>query len=248
MGFFGKLWARIRGVFIQAGDDVVSSSPEAIRSTYAAAIDEAKRRYKDMERAVALLANEREKTETAIENMETDKSELQRRLEGALSAAESNPGDSTHREAGIRYLARIKDIEQRQATIAADLDAQKVKVEEYKSRLRSFSDEIEKLKKEQGQMVAEFVSNQQLIQLEDRLRGLGESALDESVVAIRDRVASLRAQAKIAAEMRGATVVNQDVEYERIGAEKEAASRFDELLKSRAAAKAGVPEKERDLG
>lgn len=248
MGFFGKLWARIRGVFIQAGDDVVSSSPEAIRSTYAAAIDEAKRRYKDMERAVALLANEREKTETAIRNMETDKSELQRRLEGALSAAESSPEDSTHREAGIRYLARIKEIEQRQTVIAADLDAQKGKVEEYKSRLRSFSDEIEKLKKEQGQMVAEFVSNQQLIQLEDRLRGLGESAVDESVVAIRDRVANLRAQAKIAAEMRGATVVNQDVEYERIGAEKEAASRFDELLKSRAAAKAGVPEKERDLG
>jgi len=248
MGFFGKLWARIRGIFIQAGDDVVSSSPEAIRSTYAAAIDEAKRRYKEMERAVALLANEREKTEAALKNMETEKSELQRKLEGALAAAESSPGDSNHREAGIRYLTRIKAIEEKQVTLAADLDTQKGRVEEYKSRLRSFSDEIDKLRKEQGQMVAEFISNQQLVQLEDRLRGLGESAVDASVVAIREKVAGMRAEAKIASEMRGVTVASQDAEYERIGAEKEAASRFDELLKSRATAKAGVPEKERDLG
>lgn len=248
MGFFAKLWARIRGIFIQAGDDVVSSSPEAIRSTYAAAIDEAKRRYKEMERAVALLANEREKTETALKNMETEKSELQRKLEGALAAAESNPTEATHREAGIRYLTRIREIEGRQTTFATDLDTQRNKVEEYKSRLRSFSDEIEKLRKEQGQMVAEFISNQQLIQLEDRLRGLGESAVDASVGAIREKVAAMRSQAKIAAELRGTAVPSQDAEYERIGAEKEAASRFDELLKSRAAAKAGVPEKERDLG
>ncbi len=60
MGFFGKLWARLRGMFIGAGDDLVSSSPEAIRATYAAAIDDAKRRYKEMEQAVALLAREHE--------------------------------------------------------------------------------------------------------------------------------------------------------------------------------------------
>lgn len=248
MGFFGKLWARIRGIFIQAGDDLVSSSPEAIRSTYASAIDEAKRRYKEMERAVALLANEREKTETSLKNMEAEKTELQRKLEGALSAAESNPDDSTHREAGIRYISRIKEIEGRQTGLSSDLDTQKGRVEEYKTRLRSFSDEIEKLRKEQGQMVAEFISNQQLIQLEDRLRGLGESAVDASVVAIREKVSGMRSEAKIAAEMRGTTLAHQDAEYEKIGAEKEAASRFDELLKTRASVKAGVPEKERDLG
>ncbi len=67
-------------------------------------------------------------------------------------------------------------------------------------------------------------------------------------MAIRDKVAGLRQQAKIAAEMRGAGLGTQDAAYERIGAEREAASRFDELLKARAAAKVGVPEKERDLG
>ena len=48
--------------------------------------------------------------------------------------------------------------------------------------------------------------------------------------------------------MSSSTVSAQDEEYERLGAEKEAANRFDELLKARQAAKAGVSEKERDLG
>ncbi len=248
MGFFGKMWAMIRGIFIRAGDDMVSSSPEAIRATYATAIDEAKKRYKDMERAVALLARERERTELSLKELDKEEAELQKKLEGALAASESDPTNSAHREAGTRYLSRIREIDERQAVLTGDLEAQSSKVEEYKVKLRSFTDEIDKLKREQGELVAEFVSHQQVIRLEDRLKGLGESAVDESIVAIREKVANLRAQAKIATEMGGSTLQAQDSTYERIGAEREAQSRFDELLKARAAQKAGVTDKERDLG
>jgi len=248
MGFFGKLWAVIRGFFIRAGDDMVSSSPDAIKSTYAVAIDEAKRRYKEMERAVALLAVERERTEMSLKELDREEGELQRKLEGALSAAEAAPDDLSHREAGTRYAARLNEIDQKQDSLAKDLDAQRDKVEEYKLKLRSFRTEIDRLKREQGEMVAEFVSHQQVIQLEDRLKGLGETAVDESLVAIRDKVANLRSQAKIAGEMGKSTVGAQDDKYERMGAEKEASARFDELLKARMEAKAGVKGKERDLG
>ncbi len=248
MGFFGKMWAMVRGVFIRAGDDMVSSSPEAIRATYATAIDEAKKRYKEMERAVALLARERERTEMSLKDLDKEEAELRKKLEGALAASESDPTNSAHREAGTRYLSRIREIDERQDVLTGDLEAQSRKVEEYKIKLRSFTDEIDKLKREQGELVAEFVSHQQVIRLEDRLKGLGESAVDESIVAIREKVAGLRAQAKIATEMGGSTLQSQDTTYERLGAEREAQSRFDELLKARASQKAGVTDKERDLG
>jgi phage shock protein A len=248
MGFFGKLWAVIRGFFIRAGDDLVSSSPEAIKATYAAAIDDAKRRYKEMEKAVALLAAQRDKTELSLKALEDEREELQRKLEGALAAAEADPTNPAHREAGSRYLSRMKEIQEKQAFLKNDVDAQQTKVWEYQTRLRSFMEEINKLKREQGEMVAEWVSSQQMVQLEDRLKGLGETAVDESLVAIRDKVAGMKAQAKVASEMRGATVEVQDETYERVGAEREASARFDELLRSRAAAKGSVKDKERDLG
>ncbi len=246
MSFFGKLWARIRGFFIGVGDDIVSSSPEAIKATYASAIDDAKKRYKEMEKAVALLAAQREKTETALKELDREEADLQRKLEGALSAAQAEPGNPVHQEAGARYITRMKEIDEKQAQLATELEGQQSRVEEYKAKLRGFMDEIERLKREQGEMVAEFVSAQQMVQLEDRLRGLGETAVDESLVAIREKVAGLRSRAKIAAEMRGSTLPTQDIAYEKMGREKEAAARFEELLKART-----VPQtetKERDLG
>lgn len=248
MGFFGRLISVIKGFFLRAGDDVVSSSPEAINATYASAIDEAKRRYKEMQEAVALLAREREKTEQELKRLDDEEADLQRKLEGALAAAESDPSNPAHREAGTRYLSRMKEIDLRQEQLTKDLDMQSNKVEDYKVRLRSFMDEIEKLKRERGEMVAEFISNKQIIQLEDRLKGLGESAVDESVVAIRDKVANLRAEARIATEMGGATLESQDAAYERMGAEREAASRFDELLKSRSTPEEATKAKEREIG
>jgi len=248
MNFFGRLIALVRGFFIRAGDDLVSQSPDAIKSTYAVAIQEAKKRYKDMEEAVALLARERERTEETLKTLSREDEELQKKLEGALSAAEAEPDNPTHREAGTRYQLRIQEIEGKQANLTQELDGQSRKVDEYKLRLRSFMAEIEQLKREQGEMVADFMSTRQVLLLEDRLKGLAESAVDESVVAIREKVAGLKAQAKIASEMSSATVGAQDKNYERIGEEKLAANRFDELLKARLEARTRVKDKARDLG
>ncbi len=248
MGFFGKLMAVIRGFFVRAGDDLVSSSPGAIQATYAAAIKEAAQNYKEMERAVALLAAEREKTKNRLEALDKEEAELNAKLEGALAAAESDPENPVHREAGMRYLTRIQEIDEQQARLTEEMEVQEKKVEDYKIKLRNVKNEIDKLKKEEGEMVAEYISTQQVIQLEDRLKGIGESAVDESIIAIRDKVSQMKAQANIASEMRSATSDSLDQQYERMGSERLAQTKFDELLQSRTKAKEGVPEKERDLG
>jgi phage shock protein A len=248
MGFFGKLFTLIRGFFIRAGDDMVAGSPEAIKATYAAAIADSQRRYKDLETAVALLARERERTEDRLKQFDREEQELSKKFEGALSAAEADPNNPAHREAGIRYQTRIQEIDEQQLKLTQELEGQKNKVDEYKLKLRGFKEEIDRLKREQGEMVAEYVSNQQVIMLEDRLKGLGDSVVDQSVVAIREKIAGLKAQAKIAAEMNQASLGSQDQAYEQIGAQTQAANKFDELLKARQQVKEGAKAKTRDLG
>jgi phage shock protein A len=248
MGFFGKMWQLIKGFFIQAGDNMVSSSPEAIRSTYASAIDDAKRQYKDMQEAVALLARERERTEQSLRKLEAEETELRNKLDGALAMAAKEPDNPAHREAGTRYLGRIKEIDERQAELTDELEAQRRKVEHYKEKLRKFTEEIDRLKKEQGEMVAEFVSTQQVLKLEDRLQGLSETAVDESIVAIREKVGRMKEQAKIATEMRESSSVSLDEQYERMGSQRQTETEFDQLLQARVTADSQAAEKERDLG
>jgi phage shock protein A len=248
MGFLSKIWVIIRGFFIRSGDDLVSNSPDAIRSTYASAIEDSKKRYRQMVEAVSLLAREREKSETKLKDLENEKKEMHRRLDGALDAAQAAPNDLAHREAGSRYLERIKAIEAEQLIVEQNLQTQSLRVEEYKTQIRGFSDEIDRLKREQGEMVAEFVSSQQIISLENRLQGLGESSVDESLVAIREKVGTMRARAKIASEMGKATVQSQDRVYEDLGARQEAANRFDELLKGRQKGVISIATESRSLG
>ena len=249
MGYLSKLWARIKGIFIRAGDDMVAGTPEAIRATYAAAIDEAKRRRLELQAAVATLMRERDKAESTAKNLDTEAMDLQRRLDGSLTLAEAEPDKIEHREAGVRYLQRLQEIQGRKQKVAEDLDFQTKRVEEYKGKLISFDDEIKRLQREQGEMVAEFVSNRQVLQLENRLRGLAESAVDESIVTIREKVGQMKAEVKLATEMTGTTVRARDDAYEHAGAEKEARLRFDELLKAReTAVKSPTTDKERELG
>jgi phage shock protein A len=249
MGFFGKLIALIRGFFIRAGDDMVAGSPEAIRSTYAAAIVDAQKRYKDLEGAVALLARERERTADLLKTLNEEDKELRRKLEGALAAAEADPTNPAPREAGARYQMQLEEIEAKQAKIAQELDVQQKKVEEYKGKLRQFTGEIERLKREQGEVIAEWISSRQVLMLEDRLKGLGETAVDQSIVAIREKIANMKARAKIAGEMSTAEVTAQDTDYARMGAEQQAAAKFDEMLKARMEGKGETTKvKTRDLG
>ena len=248
MGFFGKLITLIRGFFIRAGDDMVAGSPEAIKSTYAAAISDAQKRYKELEAAVALLARERERTEERLRALGLEEQDLLKKLEGALTAVEAEPGNTEHREAGIRYQTRIQEIESVQEKLSQDLELQKSKVEEYKIKLRGFKDEIERLKREQGEMIAEFVSSQQVLMLEDRLKGLSDNVVDQSIIAIREKVANIKSQVKIASEMNQAHQYSQDKKYEKLGEETLAAQKFDELLKTRQQAREGVKTRTRDLG
>jgi hypothetical protein len=248
MAFFRRLWTRIRGTFLRFRKNGLPSSPEAIRTAYASAIDEAKRRYKELERVVAILASEREKTELAIKDSEKRRAELDKLLNAVLARAQSDPNNDAHRSAGTRYLSLMDEIDRKQVKLKEDLRFQKDKVEEYKLKLRSSTSEIERLKREQSEMIAEYVSNRQLLRLEDRLRGLSERGSDASVVALREKIATMREHAKLVSEMRGATLEGQDEVYARIGNERQAAARFDELLKARSRDATEAGTKNRDLG
>jgi hypothetical protein len=108
---------------------------------------------------------------------------------------------------------------------------------------------VDDLKREAAEMQVEYMAAQNTLRLEEKLQGIAtHSAVDESIIAIREKVANMKAQVRVATEMRGATQ-GEDV-YAEIGAEKLAAERFDELLKESQLAKSPVEalQKVRDLG
>ena len=76
MGFFSSVLIRIKGFFLQAGDDIVSGSTSSIKATYRTIEEQEIKRYNQMLDAVSSLARQRAQTEQEIQKDEEQLSEL----------------------------------------------------------------------------------------------------------------------------------------------------------------------------
>lgn len=244
--FLKKLWVLLTGMFIRKGNNLVASSPEAIRSTYAAAISEAKVRYKDMQQALALMMNQQRRLEKSLLDLENQHLVFDQKLQGAVRMAQTEPENTLHKQAGAKYLSTLEDIDKRKARIEAELNGYEETLTAYNNQLMNARTEVDRLKEEEVAMISEFVSSQQRVQLEERLAGLSTtSAVDESLVAIREQVERMKSEADIASKIR---VTGETDVYAEIGAEQTAAARFEELVKAKQQTKAAVNQTERSLG
>ena len=253
--FLRRLWVRIRGLLITTGDEMVSNSPEAIKSTYAAAIDDARKDYKEMQQGLAMIMQQEKRLENAVDSADATLKDLEQKLNGALEAAEADPSNTLHKDAGAKYISRIKEVKERREQNKTELDSIRAMLDKYKSQLTKMHSQVEDLQRERSQMLADYVTANNALKLEDKLSGMvTDDSTNEAVVAIREKVRNMQAQVQVAAEMRGATV--QDDVYAEIGSERDSANRFDELLAARAKkpeakTKSTVttePEVERELG
>ena len=234
--FLGKLLVIVKGWFINTGDDLVSSGPSTIKSTYASAIAEATKRYQEMKQGLGMIIQQKTRLQNQHDKIDEELEKLHIKLDGAIQAAEHDADDTQARKDGQRFLSRIKELEEKKKSTISQIEGMVGKLVEYKNRLSEMHAEVDKLKVERGEMVAEFMTAQHALRLEEQLSGLPtESSIDEAVVAIREKVENMKAQVQVASEMRGASTVEGDKRYEELGEFSRTETQFDELLRARAA-------------
>lgn len=245
--FLQKLWVRVRGIFLQAGDDLVTSGPEAIKSVYAAAIQESMSNLKEMKEGMGMLMQQKQRQINMKDNLAKELSQVEESLEGALRMAELEPDNPIHREAGAKYLTRKANLKEKLGQTDNEIESMEDMLTNYKSKFAEMQSALDDLRREKAESVAEYMTAKNSLRLEEKLSGIvTESTIDESIVAIREKIENMKAQAQVSAEMRGATTQAEDV-YAEIGAERNAASEFDRLLEARAQV-AIEPERLREIG
>jgi phage shock protein A len=228
--WFKKLWVLISGLFIRSGESLVTSSPEAIRATYAAAVAEAKQRLKDMQQALALMMHQQKNLEKMRQQLLETRAILQQRIQGAIKKSAEDPNSLAHKQAGAKFLSAIKEINAKLEKIETNLVLYTDRLKGYESQFSSMQDEIDHLKAEEVQVLSEYISSKQIIALEERLAGVSTtSAVDESLVAIREHVERMQNEAEIASKLRVASSI--DV-YKQVGEEQDAVAEFEALVQA----------------
>jgi hypothetical protein len=251
VSFYGL---RKRLGLVRAADRLFTGSASGISDAFDLHRDQLVRRYNELLDAVSQLEMVLESKRIELEKLADEQKDLLTKRDGALTRYEQATADdekAKHKAAFDRFHARLKQIEVRNQELTADLKNQQGRMTGFERQLTTLQSEIQNLPADKAQAVADFVSNQKVIELNARLQGMHESFDRGPIDAVLAANRELAAKARVSDRIAGTDVRRQDQEYADASARTSADDDFNAMLAARRAereAKTGAQPDKKDSG
>jgi hypothetical protein len=140
-----------------------------------------------------------------------------------------------HQDAFERFDTEVQQIEAQQAQLDKRITDTKNSMADYLRQLTKMQGEIKAMPREKAQALADFVSAQKIIELNDRLQGMQSSMERGPIDAVLQQNRELTAKARITQTLAGTDVERQNEEYALAGKTSSARERMQQMLAARAA-------------
>lgn len=225
-------------------DDMLST-PSGIKATFSKTREQWTRQYGEIREAVAQLMMVLDQKSRRVAQLREEAETTQAKLQGAVNKFKET-NESHYRQAFTELFERDKAITAEQEGLGDEIVELRNKVESYKTKLREMQDRIAGLKKQESEAIADIVSSQQIIKLNDSLNDLTTDLDDQNVRAIEERRQKLLSQAKLSGELTaGELKPDLDKELLEAGRKSEVDDVFAAML---AEAETNAPESEEEGG
>lgn len=235
-------WRKAQKI-LRAADNQFTGSVSGIEDAYDIARDKMVAEFNSLRDAVAQVENILEDRRIRLENLNKKEEMLLRQREGSLALAEKAKGTNDvaeldkHKAAFERYQKDIEETEARQTELEKSIQENSEHLRRHMLRLTEMQAEVEKLPEEKAEQIAAFISNNAIIELNDRMLNI-QSSLDKGPIdAVRKVNRELSAKARITEKLAGTDVRLQDKEYESAGRRSVSETTFDQMLAARKAEK-----------
>jgi chromosome segregation ATPase len=248
MGVFQAFWRLITfyGLrkqlgLVRAADRMFTGSTEGIADAFDLHRDQMIRRYEDLFDAFGQLETVLEEKRLESEALAKELKDLGVKRDGALTMYErvQQTGDTEemqkHKAAFERFQGRIKQIEVRQGELTDDVKVQEERMRGFERQLTTLQAEIQNLPGQKAQAMADFVSNQKIIDLNRRLQGVQASIDRGPLDAVMQANRELAAKARVSERLAGTDVRAQDAEYAAAGRSSSVDDDFGAMLAARKA-------------
>lgn len=231
-------WKKARGI-IKAADEQFTGSVDGISAAFDIHRDKMVTQFQGLRDAIAEVESVLEEKRSRLEALNLEEEELLQKREGALAKAEEaqenndQPAYEKHAHAFERFQTRIDEIEELQTRLEGEVKETSASMDRYLLQLQDFQAEIEKMPQQKAEAIADFVSAKQIVELNDRLKGL-ETSLDRGPIsAVMEANRRLTAKARISEKLAKVDVRVQDKEYEKAGRQSTARNKLDQMLAAR---------------
>ncbi|MEZ4464146.1 MAG: PspA/IM30 family protein [bacterium] len=224
MGFFNRMYNLWKGFLSLFVGRMEEKHPEI---AYENAINSMTEKYAKLKSAAAGLIKHRAKLEASIQKNRQELEQVQLDVQTAVNAGED--------EVAMILLQRQEELEGLLSTDERDLEQAAKDAENAKNSLRQIKVEIDKLKRERDQVVAQIKDAEARKQIQEQLDGL---SVDDDIKAldnVRQYADKVRAEVQIGDEIKETSIENKLAAIRAQSGSAKAQARLAALKAQRAA-------------
>lgn len=232
---------------VDAQTDKLQRDPTVIKANFARIVREKKASIQEYMGAVAQLVAQEEKKTQTVKRLGEEIARLRNRQAGAAGIAKARAtdlkaqgkpidvikGDAKINEAKAAYSDFGSTLDEKEARVAEledDIEGYADRIKTHKIQLQALSRDIDKIKDEAADTVADMITATEEKELNDVLSGISEDGTGAELERMRELRNQAKAEARVASELAGTDSKQLEVEYENFAAANQANDEFDDLL------------------
>lgn len=247
MGRYFKAFGYLITGRIDRARESLSKDPAVVRATYAEIVRDKSERIREYRNAVAGLITQEERKKAQVRKLTEEVQRLEGLKAGALAKAKKSAealqasGKSTEaiqadedymkcRAAFGDFSSTLNEKLERIVELEGDLADYGKKIGNHKVQLHQLIRDLDKLKTEANEAVAEMVTANEEKDIADMLTGISEDGTAKELADMRDLRQKVKAEARIATELAGTDTRAEEAEFLEFARQSEANSEFDTLI------------------
>ena len=244
--WFKAVWYKIPGQIDQARRGL-DTDPHVMRAKFDAIIKGKVNQLHTYKQAVATLIAQQEKKMAKVKSLTEEVQKLENLKAGALAMAkqavaklqgEGKTKEELHADPDYKkcltayndFAATLTEKQDHIKDLENDIGEYDGSIANHKINLQQLQRDIEKLKSEAADAVADVITSKEETELADMINGISKDGMAKELQNMRDLRHEMRAEARVSREMAGTDSKVQEAEFLEYARSNTATDEFDSLL------------------
>jgi len=244
--WFKAVWYKLTGAMDQARRGL-DTDPHVMRAKFDEIIKGKVNQIHTYKQAVATLIAQQEKKMAKVKSLTNEMQKLENLKAGALAMAkqavaklqgEGKTNEVVHADPNYKkcltayndFAATLTEKQDHIKDLEGDIGEYDGSIANHKINLQQLQRDIEKLKSEAADAVADVITSKEETELADMINGISKDGMGKELQNLRDLRHEMRAEARISREMAGTDTKVQEAEFLEYARSNTATDEFDALL------------------
>ena len=244
--FFKAIWYTLTGRAHESADRMMEN-PEAVRGAYEDIISDKKGNIQRYKQAIGQLIALVEQKRTAVKNLTDEVERLEELKAGAIAKAQQTAAElqgqglaqeeiKVHAEytrcvtAYQDFNSNLQEKTDRITELEGEIEGAQADVESHKLQITNLHRDLDKIKSEQSEAVADLITAREQEEIADMLSGISMDGTSAELTRMREIREKAKGRSKVAQELAGTDSKSEEEEFLTAARASATSDEFDTLI------------------